>query len=92
MSNYISKYDRAYVPLQKKPRVSLAALQWAADMAGQSYGVFTQRLTAEDEKRIQEEFEKHKREREAEAAAHRAQRVENDLPTPEGFIINEEDT
>ena len=39
------------------PKASLAALQWAADRAGQSYGVFTQRLTAEDEKRIQEEFE-----------------------------------
>ena len=43
-----------------RSRVSLAALQWAAEKAGQSYGVFTQRLTPEDEARIQEEYEKHR--------------------------------
>ena len=53
--------------IASKPRAGIAALQWAAGRAGQSYGVFTQRLTAEgvftqrltaeDEKRIQEEFE-----------------------------------
>ena len=43
-----------------RPRVSLAALQWAADRAGLSYGVFTQVLTPEDEARIQEEYEKHR--------------------------------
>ncbi|MBR6267434.1 MAG: hypothetical protein IKR28_03770 [Selenomonadaceae bacterium] len=44
------------------PKVSLAALQWAADRAGQSYGVFTQRLTPEDEARIQAEYEAWQRE------------------------------
>jgi len=46
-------------------RASLAALQWAADRAGKSYGVFTQTMTAEDEKHIQEEYEAYKRERDA---------------------------
>jgi len=36
-----------------KPRASLTALQWAAERAGLSYGVFTQRLTPEIEARIQ---------------------------------------
>lgn len=39
-----------------RPRASLAALQWAAEKAGQSYGIFTQRLTQDDEARIQEEY------------------------------------
>lgn len=41
---------------KKKPRASLAALQWAAERANQSYGVFTLNLTPEDETRIQEEY------------------------------------
>ena len=36
------------------PKASLSALQWAADKAGQS---FTQRLTPEDEAKIQREYE-----------------------------------
>ena len=39
-----------------RPKASLAALQWAADRAGLSYGIFTQRLTQDDEARIQEEY------------------------------------
>ena len=39
-------------------RASLAALQWAADRAGLSYGVFTQHLSPADEANIQEEYEK----------------------------------
>ena len=89
MSTYISKYapQNAVVP---KPRASLAALQWAADRAGQSYGVFTQRLKREEETRIQEEFEAYKRDRQAKLAR-RAQRVENELPTTDEFIITDED-
>ena len=40
-----------------EPKASLAALQWAADRVGQSYGVFTQHMTAEDEARIQAEYD-----------------------------------
>ena len=43
------------------PKASLAALQWAADRAGQSYGTFTLGLTDEDETRIQAEYEQHQR-------------------------------
>jgi len=39
-----------------RPKASLAALQWAADRANMSYGIFTQRLTQDDEARIQEEY------------------------------------
>lgn len=74
-----------------KPRASLAALQWAADRAGMSYGTFTLHLSPADEARIQEEYEAYKAERDAAAAARRAQRVENELPTPEGFIISDDD-
>ena len=38
------------------PKASLAALQWAADRANMSYGIFTQRLTVDDEARIQQEY------------------------------------
>ena len=48
------------------PKASIAALQWAADRAGQSYGVFTQRLSVEDETRIQSEYEQFQREQLAE--------------------------
>ena len=41
-----------------RPRASLAALQWAADRAGLSYGVFTQHLSPADGANIQEEYEK----------------------------------
>lgn len=41
-----------------RPRASLAALQWAADRAGLSYGIFTQHLSPADEANIQEEYEK----------------------------------
>ena len=38
------------------PKASLAALQWAADRANMSYGIFTQWLTVDDEARIQQEY------------------------------------
>jgi len=43
------------------------ALQWAADRAGLSYGVFTQHLTVEDEAQVQQEYEKHQQSRSAAA-------------------------
>ena len=39
-----------------RPTASLAALQWATDRANMSYGIFTQRLTVDDEARIQQEY------------------------------------
>ena len=39
-----------------RSKASLAALQWAAYRAGLSYGIFTQRLTQDDEARIQQEY------------------------------------
>ena len=42
---------------RKPPLATLAALQWAADRAGLSYGRFMLGLTVRDELRIQEEYE-----------------------------------
>lgn len=72
------------------PKASIAALQWAADRAGQSYGVFTQHLTPEEEARIQEDYNTFKREQEAAAETRRAARVEETLIS-EGLIISVED-
>lgn len=41
-----------------RSKASLAVLQWAAERAGQSYGIFTQHLSPADEANIQEEYEK----------------------------------
>ncbi len=56
-----------------KPNASLAALQWAADRANQSYGTFSLNLTPEDEARIQAEFDSFKQEREIAAQSRRAE-------------------
>ena len=49
-----------------RPRASLAALQWAANRAGLSYGVFTQWLTVDDEARSQEEYDEYREQHAAE--------------------------
>ena len=65
---------RNYQALPKaKSRASLAALQWAADRANQSYGTFSLNLTPEDETRIQAEFDSFKQEREIAAQSRRAE-------------------
>lgn len=69
--------SRNYQALPKaKPHASLAALQWAADRANQSYGTFSLNLTPEDETRIQAEFEAYKQEREIAAQSRRTERDE----------------
>ena len=49
-----------------RSKASLAALQWAADRAGLSYGIFTQWLTVDDEARIQEEYDEYREQHAAE--------------------------
>lgn len=39
-----------------RPKASPAAFQWDAERTGRSYGLFTQHLTAEDEARIEQEY------------------------------------
>ena len=75
-----------------KPKASLAALSWAAERAGQSYGAFTQGLTEEDEIRIQIAFDEMRRQRKVEAAKRAAERkrVQDNQPT-DGFIITDDD-
>ena len=74
---------RNYQPPTPKLRASLAALQWAADRAGQSYGVFTLNLTPEDEERIQLDYEDMIRQRKVEMAR-RGQHMDREHPAPEG--------
>ena len=52
----------------KAPRATLAALSWAADKAGMSYGRFLQTLGPSDEARIQEQYETFIAQREREMA------------------------
>ena len=73
-----------------KPRVSMAALQWAADRAGLSYGKFTQSLTPEDEVRIQHNYDEWKRQKRQEVAVRRLERRPEE-PLTEGFIITDDD-
>lgn len=89
---YLPTGPRNYqAPPKTKPHASLAALQWAADRAGQSYGLFTLYLTPEEETRIQSEFETYKREQAVALAERRAERVDKVPPAPEGYIINYDD-
>lgn len=52
-----------------KPKASLAALQWAAERANLSYGVFTLNLTEAGQSRIQAEYEAYQQERKNELTA-----------------------
>ena len=72
---------RYEVPLPLGPRMSMpsktvvsasiAALSWAAERAGQSYGQFTFNLTAAQQAEIQEQYDQYQ----AEQAALKAQRM-----------------
>ena len=73
-----------------KPRVSMAALQWAADRSGLSYGKFTQGLMPEEEVRIQIDYDGWKRQRQLNAASRRMDRTSEE-PQTEGFIITDDD-
>ena len=73
-----------------KPRVSMAALQWAADRVGLSYGKFTQSLTPEDEVRIQHNYDEWKRQKQQKVAVRRLERRPEE-PLTERFIITDDD-
>ena len=64
-------------PISTKPRATLAALQWAADRAGQSYGQFTIGLSTADQLAIQAEYEQFLSRRKEEMVA----RVDTDKPS-----------
>ena len=66
---------RNYEPMQPKKRVkaSIAALQWAAERAGLSYGIFTQRLSLADEARIQQAYDEYREQRAKELEQHAAE-------------------
>ena len=78
--------DNYHKSIPVNERASLSALQWAADRANQSYGVFTQRLTREDERRIQAEYEAYR----AELAQNREKHADTSN-IPEGYILTDND-
>ena len=88
MNKYIPKYppQEAVTTAVLMPRASLAALQWAADRAGLSYGIFTQRLKPNEEALIQLEYEDMLRQRRVELALRATQRVDI-IPATDEFII-----
>ena len=59
------------LPPKKRVKASLAALQWAAERAGLSYGVFTQRLSPADEVQIQQAYDDYRKQRANELEQHR---------------------
>lgn len=87
--NYAIRSGRIIRP--SKSRASLAALQWAADRANQSYGTFMLHLRSEDEVRIQAEFDEFVSQRNAAAAARRTEKEKTEAPIIDGFIITDDD-
>ena len=76
-----------------RPCASIDALQWAADKAGTSYGIFTLNLSPEKAVQIQLEYEEYKRQRALNAAVRRAEKETSDTENheTEGFIITDDD-
>ena len=73
-----------------RPKASIAALSWAAEREGLSYGQYCLRLRSEDEIRVQLEFDDWKRTIALERAERARERQINE-PIPGGFIIREDD-
>ena len=84
---YVSKFKAK--PISPKPLATLAALQWAAEKAGQSYGVYTLNQAEADQKRIQVEYEAYRRERKKELATKK--RVTASSAPDLTFILTDED-
>ena len=84
---------RGESPAPRPRPVSIAALSWAAERKGVSYGQFIIGLTAADHLRIQEEYDKHQAEQRLAKAERMAakKRVATDTPIPGGYIINDND-
>ena len=73
-----------------KPKASMAALSWAADRAGISYGKLIQGLSPEQEAKIQIEYGEWKRMEAEGRAKHAAERVPAPLTDTEdiGILID----
>ena len=67
--------SRFHARTTSTPRATLAALSWAADKAGMSYGRFLQTLRHSDEAAIQGQYETFIAQREREMAKRREGRV-----------------
>ena len=91
---YLPLGPRQADPPPRPRSATIAALSWAAEQAGQSYGQFIIGLTAADHLRIQEEYDKHQAEQRLAKAERMAakKRVDTTPPGPDlTFIINDND-
>jgi len=86
---FVSKFNAK--PISSKPAASIAALSWAAEREGVSYGRFIHNLRPEDEARIQTEYDTWKGEKAREWEERQAARVDTDQGGCEGYIITDED-
>ena len=77
-------------PTKTVVHATLAALQWAADRKGVSYGRFTLNLSPADQSRIQAEYEAFRRERRNELVAR--VHVEKTGTTETAIIITDKDS
>ena len=88
-----------FAPTEPVPKpvlrsATIAALSWAAEQAGQSYGQFIIGLSSADQLRIQKEYDKHQAEQRLAKAERMAakKRVDTTPPGPDlTFIINDND-
>ena len=87
-----------FAPTEPVPKpvlrsATIAALSWAAEQAGQSYGQFNIGLSSADQLRIQEEYDKHQAEQRRIKAERMAakKRVTTTPPIPDAFILTDED-
>ena len=72
-----------------RPVASIAALSWAAEREGESYGRFILKLTRTDEARIQAEYEAFITQRTGDANVRREMMQAHEDNTP--YIKNDED-
>jgi len=82
-------------PIRKAPPVSIAALSWAAEKAGMSYGKFTMNLTHDEQLRIQREWDAYQAElRESlkeRSAEHRLAESREGESEDDAYIISDMD-
>lgn len=74
-----------------RPVASIAALSWATEREGVSYGRFTMNLSSADQSRIQAEYEAYQRQRKGSAQRETVHPGVGNVATTAPYIISDED-
>ena len=77
--------------IYRRPVASIAALQWAAERADLSYGVFTLSLTEADQSRIQAEYEAYIGQRKGSARRETVHPAVDNAASTTPYIISDKD-